>query len=623
MEGWRVRAWRVVVQAVLVLPLSSCSPPVASEDLPSADATLAAAGNRLANKLSAAELTVLATRGDRVLGALTRSERDALARGYLRFRIGKPAEVFVAAPRSSIPFWLADLRFRAIGRSFCDSDTTWAIYRKSYGPGWVGLGVNGLDRSPDAHYVVLIRAADGSPISADGLDSALWEAATAREGISLASDVFRPVRGLPAQLEGATLLRTRHDRRHATLLARGRVWKSHVVSRRTPDQVTIAFGADSSSELVWSWRTRADVARSVVRLRKAGSNREQARDYEGDSETITVPDLLNDPVVVRHRVAVSALEPATEYAYSLGDGTPEGMSAWTTVRTAPRGVSDACLLYLGDPQCGLEGWGKLLRHAYERRPDIAAILIAGDLVDRGNERTNWDHFFLRASGVLDRLPVMPCVGNHEYLDRGPWLFRGIFALPTNGPARIESDLVYSFEIADSFVAVLDSTLAVSDPSKARAQAEWLDGRLARTQRTWKLVMFHHPVYASHPSRNQPALGDAWLPVFDRHHVDLVLQGHDHAYLRTYPMRGNKRVDSPDDGTIYVVSVSGDKYYDQGPRDYTAVGLTRVSTYQTIDILSRESRLLYRSFDAAGHEVDRFAIDKAAASPRLARRGRDR
>ena len=132
---------------------------------------------------------------------------------------------------------------------------------------------------------------------------------------------------------------------------------------------------------------------------------------------------------------------------------------------------------------------------------------------------------------------MPCVGNHEYLDRGPWLYRSIFALPANGPAGVAPDLVYSFEVGDAFIAVLDSTLAVTDPAQARLQADWLDDRLARTRRAWKLVMFHHPVYASHASRESPALRDAWVPVFDRHHVDLVLQGHDHAYLRTYPMRG--------------------------------------------------------------------------------------
>jgi hypothetical protein len=264
------------------------------------------------------------------------------------------------------------------------------------------------------------------------------------------------------------------------------------------------------------------------------------------------------------------------------------------------------MLYMGDPQCGLEGWGKLLSEAASRRPDAGVLLIAGDLVDRGNERTNWDHFFLRASGVFEHLPVMPAVGNHEYLDRGPWLFRTVFDLPRNGPRGIDPDLVYHFEYGDCFVAVLDSTLAVTDHAKARLQAKWLDECLTRTRRTWKLVMFHHPLFASHPSRESPALRDIWEPVIDRHRVDLVLEGHDHAYLRTRPIRRG-RVVTKNEGTVYVVSVSGDKYYDQDPRGYSEVGFTGVSTYQTIDVHVRGRMLVYRAYEASGREVDRFSL----------------
>src|SRR5437879_1983555 len=118
MDGWRGRT-RCGLGLVLAGVLTSCWPrvpvPVPVEELPTADATLAEAGKRLSRSLSAGALTALAARGDRVLAALTRAERDALARGYVRFRIDRPAEVFVAAPRGSVPFWLADLGFEPAG----------------------------------------------------------------------------------------------------------------------------------------------------------------------------------------------------------------------------------------------------------------------------------------------------------------------------------------------------------------------------------------------------------------------------------------------------------------------------------------------------------------------------
>ncbi len=188
------------------------------------------------------------------------------------------------------------------------------------------------------------------------------------------------------------------------------------------------------------------------------------------------------PVIRRHRVVVDGLEPDTVYRYSLGDGTAEGWGPWQTVKTAPDSSRGARFLYLGDAQTGLEGWGRLLKAAYRRHPDIDFVLLAGDLVDRGNERTNWDHFFLRAGGVFDRVPLMPCVGNHEYLDMGPRLYRAFFELPRNGPQGIDPDLVYQFECGDACVVVLDSTLAVCDPVLARRQAEWLDATLSQSAR---------------------------------------------------------------------------------------------------------------------------------------------
>jgi 3',5'-cyclic AMP phosphodiesterase CpdA len=143
---------------------------------------------------------------------------------------------------------------------------------------------------------------------------------------------------------------------------------------------------------------------------------------------------------------------------------------------------------------------------------------------------------------------------------------------------------------------------------ARTLADWLDAALSRTKARWKFVVFHHPIYPSHPTREQPQLAEAWVPVFDKHKVDIVFQGHDHAYLRTYPMRGGR----PDEvGTVYVVSVSGQKFVPLADRSYTARGFADVATYQTIDISPRRGTLLYRAYDVEGRERDRLEIDKGS------------
>jgi hypothetical protein len=612
------------IAAFAVWPVES---PVGSFASP--EETLIAAGRRFSRSKSAGELTALASRGSALLRALEPAERSALATTYLKFRANAPVVVRIAAPAASVPFWLEDLDFEPEAVDLANEDTSWKLFRRNFKPGVIGLGVNGLDRTPLAHYAVFVSPADcRAPDCIDGLivlDAASaqsWKVVRASPKASAAHDVYRPFATMPDELLDALLLQPAHAMRHSTLLATGRVWKTHVVSSKTPSQATISFGSDPATELVFSWTTSTAARDSAVRIVPASP--EESRDpskfdasapsaqprlVTGEATIMKVPNLLNDPVILRHHVAVKGLEPDTFYLYALGDGSPAGWGPWRAVKTGPLAGRDLRFLYLGDAQTGLERWGQLLSAAFRRHPQIDFLVVAGDLVDRGNERTNWDHFLLRGSDVFARVPFMPCVGNHEYLDMGPRLYRAFFELPRNGPDGIDPELVYQFECGDAFVAMLDSTLAVTDASQARRQAQWLDAALGRTHATWRLVIFHHPVYPSHPWRDTPNLREIWVPVFDRHHVDLVLQGHDHAYLRTYPLRAHRRSDDRANGTTYVVAVSGDKFVDQARRDYTEVGYTGLSTYQTIEIKSKSRRLDYRAWTEGGVVVDELTLEK--------------
>jgi len=619
---------------LITAAFTGCWTDPSPDGLPSTRETLRSIGRRLSRSWSEHDLTAIASRGDLVLDRLRPGERSALARGYLRFRVDSPVLLDIAVHAGSIPFWIADRGFRSTSLVLESPGATWRLYEKAFEPGAIGLGVNNLDRTPDVHYVVFIRPSNSRAASLQdpriGLDAShalLWRTTRARPGVSAAHDVYDPFTKMSPELVGAILLQPSHAQRHSTLLATNRVWKTRVPSSVLPSQATVSFGSDAARELVWTWTTSPEVESSCIRLTpvwvesrgstaSAGSDAtiEPMRLVTGKSTLIDVPNLLNDPIIRRHAVVVDRLEPDTVYRYSLGDGTPDRWGPWQSVKTGPDSSRGARFLYLGDAQTGLEHWGRLLQTAFRRHPGIDFILMAGDLVDRGNERTNWDHFFLRAAGVFDRVPLAPCAGNHEYLDRGPWLYRAFFELPRNGPAAIDSDLVYHFESGTAFFAVLDSTLAVSDPGQAARQGVWLDAALEQTRATWKFVIFHHPVYPSHPWRDTPVLRQHWVPIFDKHHVDFVLQGHDHAYLRTYALRAHRRVAGPETGTTYLVAVSGDKFVDQPHRDYIAVGFTGVSTYQTFEIDESAGRLLYRAWTEDGKVVDELRIDKAAKSP---------
>jgi acid phosphatase type 7 len=592
------------------------------ERLPHPREVLVAVGKRLARSLSAQEITDLAHSQGALIAKLTQGERSALGRGWIRFQIDQPAIIEVAVLEGSVPFWLADQGFRDAGQTVAHPLGTFRLYRKTWQAGWVGLGVNGLDATNGAHYAAFIRPLEKSATTPNviGLNPDLARSVEAKRGIGPWFDDSEPFRGIPPHLKGARLLQTSNTSRDATVLLKDRAWKTHVPSSPEPDQVAIAYGADPATALTFTWRTDPSRPTSYVRLAPAKLGADEPLDMSavqivrGQSELVESDGLVNDPTIRRHRAWAVDLRPDTTYAYSLGDGSATGWAPWRLSRTGPARPRDFSFLYMGDPQCGLEDWGKLLHEAHRRNPASAFLLIAGDLVDRGNERTNWDHFFLRAKGVFDELPLMPAIGNHEYLDVGPRLYRAFFEPPANGPTEIDRGLVYAFEYGDAVFAVLDSNPEAAGPRGAAVQAAWLDRTLSRSRAAWKFVVFHHPMYTSHLTRATPAhLRDAWIPVFDKHRVDLVLQGHDHAYLRTHPMRGDRRAADDEAGTTYVVAVSGTKYCDQAARDYIARGAVNVSTYQTIQIQQDERRLVYRAVDVDGREIDYLVIEKRAGN----------
>ncbi|MGB2607632.1 MAG: hypothetical protein WBC80_01570, partial [Isosphaeraceae bacterium] len=241
--------------------LAGCQPKTSVDSLPDVSQTLEAAGRRLSGSLSEGRLTTLATHAPELVAVLNARERDVLGRGYLRFQTRVPMVVEVAAPSNAVPFWIDDQGFVAIGTTLTNADTRWSLFRKSFPAGWVGLGVNGLDRTPPAHYVVFLRAPPGQPPLTEGavtLGKNLpggWCMVQARTGVSAAGDVCRPFATIPADLDGSILLQPRHEQRHSTLLASGRVWKTHVPSTAGADQVTISYGSDPAHELAWNWRT--------------------------------------------------------------------------------------------------------------------------------------------------------------------------------------------------------------------------------------------------------------------------------------------------------------------------------------------------------------------------------
>ena len=135
--------------------------------------------------------------------------------------------------------------------------------------------------------------------------------------------------------------------------------------------------------------------------------------------------LINDPVCHRYSAVMRGLRPGTTYIYSVGNPETNEWSIERQFTTAPDGPEAFSFIYMGDVQNGIDAWEPMVEGAFQQYPQAAFYVLAGDLVNRGTQRDDWDQFFHSARNVFGERPVVPALGNHEHQGgHGPWMYSG-------------------------------------------------------------------------------------------------------------------------------------------------------------------------------------------------------
>lgn len=572
---------------------------------PSIHDTVSAITDRMRTEIAPDDLRELTA--NKVVEWLTNDERAILGQEHILFSVNAPVEVAVIVEDGAeVPFWLKSRGFEREPDGFTVNDLKVHQWKKTFPAGEVGLGVNSLSGGGN-HYVVTLGATNpGDTLEVSDLYPGQLKVAELKAGVRAYADRDDEIKAVPPDLDGSHLIQTlRNSRDDAKLVGLFR-WTRHP-SGRQPDQVVLTWSGDPKTTQTIQWRTSPEIRRGSVAYQEKGAVRRPNPRPMQFADAVTTPmespNLINDSVIHRHTATLTGLKPGTTYLYSVGDSAQDLWTEYAEFTTAPDQTVAFSFNYMGDAQNGLDRWGSLARTSFRERPDAAFYLMAGDLVNRGAERDDWDSFFYNASGIFGQRQLAPVIGNHECHGGAPKLYLELFDLPKNGPSTLTPERAYSFTYSNALFVILDSNV------EPETQVEWLEQQLAESDATWKFVSHHHPAYSSAPNRDNAKIRELWTPLFDTYHVDMVLQGHDHAYLRTHPMRDQKVVESAKDGTVYVVSVSGTKMYDQSSREYTAFGMTNVATYQVLDIQLSGDRLVYRAYDQDGRLRDEIVIQK--------------
>lgn len=375
-----------------------------------------------------------------------------------------------------------------------------------------------------------------------------------------------------------------------------------------PDRIILTWQGDPARSQSVTWRTDRTVGAGLAQILKAvpGPIDAGAAHRVPAVTTLVATDL---GAAHYHTARMLGLEPATRYAYRVGDGV--NWSEWLQFSTAAAGHAPFSFIYFGDAQNDIKShWSRVIREAFSDAPRARFIIHAGDLINRANRDAEWGEWFAAGGWINGMVPSIPTPGNHEYAPdtegrrrvSGHW--RPQFALPENGPVGLE-ETCYYVDYQGARIISLNSN------ERQAEQVAWLDRVLSDNPHPWTVATFHHPIYSTARGRDNAELRRLWNPVLEKHRVDLVLQGHDHTYARSNLNTGMSASEARS-GTVYVVSVSGPKMYNLERQPWMRRAAEDTQLYQVVSVDGE--RLRYEARTADGRLYDAFELRKRKNGP---------
>ncbi|GGC37492.1 phosphoesterase [Parapedobacter defluvii] len=380
-----------------------------------------------------------------------------------------------------------------------------------------------------------------------------------------------------------------------------------------PRRIILNVTENMASSVAINWQTSSQVRESFAEIALADADPrfvDKAVRKKAETEFVRLGDTVSSSY---HSLVFDDLTPNTKYAYRVGQGN--SWSEWFHFVTASDKETDSFqFIYFGDVQVNIRSlWSRVIREAFAKAPNARLQLYAGDIINRANRDEEWADWFEAGGFIHSMIPGLPSPGNHDHFNlpngerAASVLWRPQFNLPLNGPEGLE-ETCYFVDVQGVRFISLNSDQAEESDHYLEAQRIWLERLLQHNPNTWTVVTFHHPIYSPKGTRDNKRMRETFKPLFDRYHVDLVLQGHDHTYARgmsKIPMEGKGKAS----GTMYVVSVSGPKMTGSHVEKKSWMDRSAIYTqlFQIVDVSSQ--KLSFKAYLATGELYDAFDLIK--------------
>lgn len=181
------------------------------------------------------------------------------------------------------------------------------------------------------------------------------------------------------------------------------------------------------------------------------------------------------------------------------------------------------------------------------------MVCGGDLTERPIDG-NWAETFRDVDSVCQAIPLLNVTGNHDYLKGVIMDLERRFSLVFSYflDSKVDDNQVYTLRYGSVQFFLLDSN---REFPYLFTQRRWLEKQLKASMARWKVVVLHHPLFSIKGYNN---LIQRWMfnGLIEQYGVDLVLQGHEHAYARMARHGENGHSMTP----VYTISHCSPKNY---------------------------------------------------------------
>lgn len=325
---------------------------------------------------------------------------------------------------------------------------------------------------------------------------------------------------------------------------------------------------------------------------------------------------------LQYQVQLKGLQPNSVYEYRIV--TEKNKGSWHSLKTN----NDKCftaLIFPDSQSSDYSGWQQLARAAQQRHKDSELYINMGDLVDNGQDGSQWRAWLGSVEPFSADLAFAPVIGNHEAYSLDwqmtpPKAYTNLFAVPENGLPEYKRQF-YSFDYGPVHFTVLDTNFYEAQGWQHRLLADelrWLEQDLEKSKAHWKIVLQHRDIfmYAFSKESGRPERATFFLdfsrqlmPLYEKYGVDAVLSAHLHTYRRRIPLRNFAPAE---DGITYILTgVAGNVRYPKlwGDFAWDAARAPQPETanYMTLEVA--QDKLLFKAFLPDGKQFDEVEIKK--------------